>query len=62
MKLLSAFIFIFESCALILSKRNKANGGGYKNKFDTCDTQLIGSECKEGLSCLKNNCGMNNVL
>ena len=60
MKFVSVFAVILGSCGFALSRSHARDG--YKEKFDECDYKLFGSECKEGLRCLENNCGMNKCL
>jgi hypothetical protein len=60
MKFISVFAVILGSCGLTLSRSHARDG--YKEKGDECDFKLFGSECKDGLKCLENNCGMNKCL
>jgi hypothetical protein len=59
MKIIILIAVILSSTVNILAIKNQ---GGYKEKFDECDTKIFGSECKDGLSCLENNCEQNVCL
>jgi hypothetical protein len=59
MKTIILLAVILSSNVYIFALRNQ---GGYKDKFDKCETKIFGSECNDGLSCLENNCEQNVCL
>jgi hypothetical protein len=59
MKIITLLAIILGTSVNVLASRNHE---GYKDKFDQCDTKLFGTECKDGLKCLENNCEQNVCL